>query len=122
MLLLQQTIMRFTLLLMAIALGCSGSPPPPTAKPEHVDVNGPQLWVQVSGDGDPTVVFEAGGGDDSSVWSTIEPRIRVSGAVRTVRYDRAGLGKSAPSPGNYRIDDEATALRRVLDRFGIRGR
>jgi pimeloyl-ACP methyl ester carboxylesterase len=32
---------------------------------------------------------------------------------------RAGLGRSAPSPPPYRIDDEADALRRELDRHGI---
>jgi pimeloyl-ACP methyl ester carboxylesterase len=66
-------------------------------------------------------VFEAGGGDDSSVWETIEPEIRLPNGVRTVLYDRAGLGKSAPAPGPYRIDDEAAALKHALDRFGIRG-
>jgi pimeloyl-ACP methyl ester carboxylesterase len=40
--------------------------------------------------------------------------------VRTVLYDRAGLGRSAPAPGSYRIEDEAAALRRVLDRFSVR--
>lgn len=34
-------------------------------------------------------------------------------------YDRAGLGRSAPAPPPYRIDDEARALRRELDRHGI---
>jgi len=85
------------------------------------DASGAPLWMQVAGHGDPTVVFEAGGGDDSSVWSAIEPAVRQGSGVRTVVYDRAGLGKSAPSPGPYRIDDEATALKRALDRFNIRG-
>ena len=34
-------------------------------------------------------------------------------------YDRAGLGRSAPAPPPYRIDDEAEALRRELDGHGI---
>jgi pimeloyl-ACP methyl ester carboxylesterase len=34
-------------------------------------------------------------------------------------YDRAGLGRSPPTPPPYRIDDEAEALRRELDRHGI---
>ena len=107
------------LALAAAAIGC-GPPPPAVAPPTHVDVNGPQLWVQVAGDGDPTVVFEAGGGDDSSVWAKVEPQVRTLGSVRTVVYDRAGLGKSAAAPGPYKIDDEAAALKRALDRFGVR--
>jgi pimeloyl-ACP methyl ester carboxylesterase len=77
--------------------------------------------MQVAGHGDPTVVFEAGNGDDSSVWAGIEPQVRQRCGVRTVMYDRAGLGKSGPAPSPYRIDDEATALERALDRFGVRG-
>jgi pimeloyl-ACP methyl ester carboxylesterase len=111
--------MRLTLLTVAFCLGCGG-PPAPVAPPERLQENGPQLWVQVAGTGDPTVVFEAGGGDDSSVWEKIEPQIRGPSSVRTVLYDRAGLGRSAPAPGSYRIEDEAAALRRVLDRFSVR--
>jgi pimeloyl-ACP methyl ester carboxylesterase len=77
--------------------------------------------MQVAGDGEPTVVFEAGGGDDSSVWAGIEPAVRLRSGVRTVVYDRAGLGKSPPAPGPYRIDHEVDALERALARFSIKG-
>jgi pimeloyl-ACP methyl ester carboxylesterase len=77
------------------------------------------LWSELRGDGSPTVIFEAGGGEDSSVWADLEPEVRGREAVRTLVYDRAGLGRSAPTPPPYRIDDEAEALRRELDRHGI---
>jgi pimeloyl-ACP methyl ester carboxylesterase len=116
-------MMRCTLLVLGLAVGCAGcaGPKAEVAAPATVDVNGPQLYMQVAGNGDPTVVFEAGGGDDSSVWAAIEPEVRRRCGVRTVVYDRAGLGKSGPAPGPYHIDDEATALKRGLDRFGVRG-
>ena len=65
------------------------------------------------------MVFEAGGGEDSSVWRELEPAVRERDAVRTMLYDRAGLGRSRPSAAPYRIDGEADALRRELDRRGI---
>lgn len=77
------------------------------------------LWTEVRGAGSPTVVFEAGGGEDSSVWADLEAEVRRRDEVRTIVYDRAGLGRSAPAPPPYRIDDEADALRRELDRHGI---
>jgi pimeloyl-ACP methyl ester carboxylesterase len=77
------------------------------------------LWSEVRGDGSPTVVFEAGGGEDSSVWAELESDVRCSEAVQTFVYDRAGLGRSAPTEPPYRIDDEADALRQELDRHGI---
>ena len=79
----------------------------------------PGLWVSVRGIGSPTVVFEAGGGEHSSVWADLEPEVRRANRVRTVVYDRAGLGRSAPTQPPYRIDNEAAALRRELDRHGI---
>ena len=81
-----------------------------------VDVGGRRLWTCVKGEGAPTVVFEAGGGDDSSVWTAIEPEVRRRNGVTTLVYDRAGLGKSDPPlEGEYRIGDEAEALVRMLD-------
>jgi pimeloyl-ACP methyl ester carboxylesterase len=77
------------------------------------------LWSEVRGDGSPTVVFEAGGGEHSSVWAALEPEVRRREAVRTLVYDRAGLGQSAPTRPPYLIDDEAEALRRELDRHGV---
>jgi pimeloyl-ACP methyl ester carboxylesterase len=82
----------------------------------------PKLWTAVAGTGSPTVVFEAGGGDDSSVWAEVEPAVREANGVRTFVYDRAGLGRSEPpAPGGYRIDDEAAALACALDERGVTG-
>ncbi len=77
------------------------------------------LWSEVRGEGSPTVVFEAGGGEDSSVWADLEAEVRAREGVRAFVYDRAGLGRSAPTPPPYRIDDEADALKGELDRHGI---
>lgn len=77
------------------------------------------MWSSVRGAGLPTVVFEAGGGQDSSVWASLEEEVRRRLDVRTMVYDRAGLGRSAPSSGPYRIDEEAEALRGELNRHGI---
>jgi pimeloyl-ACP methyl ester carboxylesterase len=77
------------------------------------------LWASVHGEGSPAVVFEAGGGEDSSVWSGLEPEVRARYEVRTMLYDRAGLGQSPPGTQPYRIDGEAKALRQELDRHRI---
>lgn len=86
-----------------------------------VDVGGYAVWMRSQGQGTPTIVFESGGGEDSSEWTNIEPVIRKRAKVRTVVYDRAGLGKSDANPRPYRIEDEGTALQRALDQCGIRG-
>lgn len=86
-----------------------------------VDVGGRSLAVHLAGRGSPTVVFESGGGNDGSVWASIAPEVRRRSRVRTMVYDRAGLGKSDPAPLPYSVDDDADALRRALDRAGVRG-
>jgi pimeloyl-ACP methyl ester carboxylesterase len=112
-------MVRSSLPVLVLLIGCAESTKG-VSKP-HISAEEPQLWVQVAGEGEPTVVFEAGEGDDSSVWDKVEPQVRLSNGVRTVLYDRAGLGQSGPITGPYRIDDEAVALRRALDRFSIKG-
>ncbi len=109
-----------TLVLLAI-LGCSDAVAEDCSVGRKVDVGGYALWMQSRGNGTPTVVFESGGGEDSSEWSNIEPVIRERATVRTVVYDRAGLGKSDPNPRPYRIEDEGTALRRALDQCDMHG-
>ena len=53
------------------------------------------------------------------MWADLEPEVRRRYGVRTMLYDRAGLGRSAPAPPPYRIDGEAEALRGELDRHAI---
>ncbi|HET9622249.1 MAG TPA: alpha/beta fold hydrolase [Kofleriaceae bacterium] len=108
-----------SLYLALLLVGCGSHAPPPTRQAAAPEVA--PLWMQVAGDGEPTVVFEAGGGDDSSVWASLEPEVRLRVGVRTVVYDRAGLGKSPPAPGPYQIDHEVDALEHALARFSIKG-
>ncbi|HEY3740750.1 MAG TPA: alpha/beta hydrolase [Bryobacteraceae bacterium] len=107
------------LVLSITLLWCSGAFADCSGR--KVDVGGYALWMQSGGLGSPTIVFESGGGEDSSEWSKIEPIIREQAKVRTVVYDRAGLGKSDPDPRPYRIEDESKALRHALDQCGIHG-
>lgn len=86
-----------------------------------VDVAGYRLWTQLNGNGLPTVVFESGGGDDASVWSSVEPELRRQRAISTFLYDRAGLGRSELRPGPYRVDDEVRDLQAALTARGVHG-
>ena len=69
------------------------------------------LWVSIRGTGSPTVVFEAGGGEDSSVWTELEAEVRNRYAVRTMLYDRAGLLLS--TYGFVKTDDRAAIAQEV---------
>ena len=87
-----------------------------------IDVGGYRIWMRRTGGGDPTVVFESGGGDDSTVWAKTETELHHrSGNVRSIVYDRAGLGHSEPSVGPYRIEEEVRALEVALARSHTSG-
>jgi pimeloyl-ACP methyl ester carboxylesterase len=57
---------------------------------------GRRLNVFCTGSGSPTIIFEAGGGDDSSSFRSVQPEL--SAFTRVCAYDRAGVGFSDPAP------------------------
>jgi pimeloyl-ACP methyl ester carboxylesterase len=120
----QPRSIRTALMLLLVPLVAAAQGASPTAsgscRNEPVDIGGRRVWVDAEGTGNVTVVFEAGGGNDSSVWTQIALRIRAAG-VRTFVYDRAGLGRSEPGPTPYSIHDEVHALRSALTTCGING-
>ena len=82
------------------------------------DVGGYRLYLRCTGKGhptkgNPTVVMDAGGGEDSSTWSDVEPSL--ARVTRVCVYDRAGLGRSDPAPiprtSQTMVDDLTTLLR-----------
>lgn len=85
-----------------------------------VDVGHYQLYSQIYGKSAPVVIFDAGSGDDSTVWSLVAPT--VAQFARVVIYDRAGLGKSDRKPGNNPISskDSVAALRLLLQKENIK--
>jgi pimeloyl-ACP methyl ester carboxylesterase len=67
---------------------------------KYVDADGHRLRFLINGQGNPTVIFETGGGGADGgpleAWARVQPA--VSQFTRTVSYDRAGIGLSAPGP------------------------
>lgn len=63
---------------------------------EMIDVGGYSLYVEDTGVGKVTVIFDSGMGDDLSVWNKVAEE--VSQFSRVITYDRAGLGWSEQSP------------------------
>jgi pimeloyl-ACP methyl ester carboxylesterase len=83
---------------------------------QHVDAGGHQLRMLICGRGSPTVVFEAGGsgadGGPLEAWARVQPA--VSKFTRTVSYDRAGIGLSAPGPAPRDAREIARELHTAL--------
>lgn len=60
-----------------------------------VNVGGNKMHIDCSGEGDPTVILDAGLGDAYTSWHKVQPQI--TKFTRVCSYDRAGLGYSDPS-------------------------
>lgn len=87
--------------------------PPPG---QLVDVGGRRLHLDCAGEGQSTVVLEAGGGQNSLTWGRVPSE--VSRFTRVCSYDRAGLGWSdaGPDPRDARsATAELHALLRAAD-------
>lgn len=90
---------------------------PPQGKLYGVD--GYKMHLYCTGEGSPTIILDAGLGNDSLIWANVQPTL--SKTTRVCSYDRAGFGWSdlQPRPRDaHRITDQLHAL---LTQAGIKG-
>lgn len=81
-----------------------------------IDVGGFRLHAQATGQGRPTVVFDAALGGSSISWTLVAPR--VAAFARAWTYDRAGFGWSEAGPLPRTAGRVADELHVLLDRAG----
>ncbi|GAB5391157.1 MAG: alpha/beta fold hydrolase [Alteromonas macleodii] len=86
---------------------------------EMIDIGGYSLYVEDTGTGKVTVIFDAGMGDDSSVWNKVAEEVSQFSRVNT--YDRAGLGWSEESPHERDSKVIVDELHSVLEEKDITG-
>ncbi|TDC65968.1 hypothetical protein E1258_04165 [Micromonospora sp. KC207] len=77
-----------------------------------VDVGGHRLHLHCTGAGGRTVVLEAGLGESSATWATIQQQL--SGGGRVCSYDRAGYAWSEPGPSSRTAGQAADELHAML--------
>lgn len=83
-------------------------------------VNGHKMHIDCTGSGSPTLVLEAGLGNDWFIWSKVQPEL--SRTTRVCSYDRAGYGYSDPQPGPRDADHIAEELHSLLFQAQVTGR
>jgi pimeloyl-ACP methyl ester carboxylesterase len=84
-----------------------------------IDIGGRALHWNVSGEGTPTVVLDAGIAASSLSWALVVREVAEFAAVAT--YDRAGFGWSDPALHRCTALDSARDLALLLDRVDIPG-
>jgi pimeloyl-ACP methyl ester carboxylesterase len=84
-----------------------------------LDIGGRKLNLVCMGQGESTVVFDAGGFDPAMTWALVQPAIATR--ARACSYDRAGIGYSDPSPRPPTPANVVDDLHALLKRAGIKG-
>jgi len=101
----------------AIALGWFRAHNPPPG--EYYTVNGHTMHIHCTGAGSPTIVLEAGLGNDALIWGGIQPELAKT--TRVCAYDRAGFGFSDALPAPRDADHIADELHGLLTEAKITG-
>jgi pimeloyl-ACP methyl ester carboxylesterase len=84
-----------------------------------VEVNGHRMRMECTGSGSPTLVLDAGLGNDGLIWSAVQPAL--SQTTQVCSYDRAGMGWSDPVPPPRDADHIAAQLHDLLQAAGVTG-
>lgn len=66
----------------------------------------------------PPILFESGGGFDTSQWNSIATVVHYNLQATVITYDRAGFGKSSFDTVNYNILQEIKSLEAALQKLG----
>ena len=82
-------------------------------------VNGHRMHIICTGSGSPTIVLEAGLGNDALTWGGVQPVL--SSTTRVCSYDRAGFGWSDALPAPRDADHVAAELHELLLQAKVTG-
>jgi pimeloyl-ACP methyl ester carboxylesterase len=93
--------------------------PAPSAGRHLISNNGHQLAFHVTPGNAPTLVLDAGGGEDSSYWDALVPRLSRATGSQIITYDRAGMGASEERPGAWDPQAAAGDLQAGLRELGV---
>ncbi|GGM11982.1 alpha/beta fold hydrolase [Micromonospora yangpuensis] len=91
----------------------------PAAGLHMIANNGHQLAFHVTPGGSPTIVLDAGGGEDSSYWDALVPQLSQATGSQIITYDRAGMGASEEVQGPWDPQAAASDLQAGLRELGV---
>ena len=105
----------FALLLIVTAFGCKDDDDLQTNE-KMIDVGGGiELYTLLKGEGDKTVVFEAGLGSTAGVWLLEETFQNTSAFAEVIAYNRAGYAPSSAAVGTRDLDQLQYELGKIIE-------
>lgn len=91
----------------------------PAAGLHMIANNGHRLAFHVTPGHSPTLVLDAGGGEDSSYWDALVPKLSQAAGSQIITYDRAGMGDSDEVKGPWDGKAAASDLQAGLRELGV---
>ena len=91
----------------------------PEAGLHMITHSGRRLAFHVTPGNSPTLVLDAGGGEDSAYWNALVPELSRATGSRIITYDRAGMGASDEVAGPWNPQAAASDLQAGLQELGI---
>jgi pimeloyl-ACP methyl ester carboxylesterase len=115
-----QGLKQITLFLILLCGSTNGTLAATPSAPASQDilVRGHHLAFHVMPGHLPILVLDAGGGADSTYWSSIIPELAKRTGSEIITYDRAGFGASDEVPPPFRMEDAVTDLESGLRQLG----
>ncbi|MBY0509241.1 MAG: alpha/beta fold hydrolase [Rhodospirillaceae bacterium] len=110
----------FLKLLLGVVLSCAALSAASAAGADTriVERDGRKIAFQIIAGTSPAIVLDAGGGADSSYWSTLAPELSKQTGAQIITYDRAGLGGSDDVPGPWSLTGAIDDLEAGLHALG----
>jgi N-acyl-D-amino-acid deacylase len=111
----------FIPLLLGIGLSCApafAAAPANGVQTRMVERDGRMIAFHVIAGKLPAIVLDAGGGEDSSHWSTLAPELAKQTGAEVITYDRAGEGESSEAPGPWSLESATEDLEAGLRTLG----
>ncbi|MFD6530422.1 alpha/beta fold hydrolase [Streptomyces sp. NPDC060184] len=103
----------------AVAPASSGAGQADGSKLRMIDSGGHRVAFHITAGHGPVIVLDSGGGEDSSYWKEMVPRLHADTGATVITYDRAGLGRSEAVPGPWDVEGAVGDLKTGLTELGV---
>ncbi len=112
-----RTSVWLSLMLLIAPITSTLADPAPAAATHLIDVDGHKIAFHVTPGQGPTIVLDAGGGNDSSYWDAFVPELAKRTGSKIITYDRSGFGASDDVSGAWNVHSATRDLAVGLEKL-----
>lgn len=111
------TSLGLSLMLLIAPITSALAEPAPAVATHMIDVDGHKVAFHVTPGRSPTIVLDAGGGNDSTYWNSFAPELAKRTGSKVITYDRPGFGASDEVSGPWNVHSATRDLAVGLEKL-----